>query len=54
MPGLRRDCAAHGLACGNGAGRTLHPSETQGEDWYVAWDIAADPARPARARLGDA
>ncbi|KAB7781471.1 DUF3079 domain-containing protein [Xanthomonas sp. LMG 12460] len=52
--GCDRDCAAHGLACGNGAGRTLHPSETQGEDWYVAWDIAADPARPAHARLGDA
>ncbi|XQA62147.1 DUF3079 domain-containing protein [Xanthomonas sacchari] len=51
---MRRDCALHDLACGNGAGRTLHPIETQGEDWYVAWGIAADPARPAHARLGDA
>lgn len=51
--GCDRYCAAHDLACGNGAGRTLHPIETEGDDWFVAWGIAADPARPAHARLGD-
>lgn len=51
--GCDRYCAAQDLACGNGAGRTLHPIETEGERWYLAWGIAADPARPAHARLGD-
>ncbi|WP_261311974.1 DUF3079 domain-containing protein [Stenotrophomonas sp. DR822] len=31
-----RYCAADALACGNGSGRTQHPIETQGEDWYTA------------------
>ncbi|WP_371183963.1 DUF3079 domain-containing protein [Xanthomonas sacchari] len=51
--GCDRYCAANDLACGNGAGRTLHPIKTEGEDWHLAWGIAVDPARPAHARLGD-
>lgn len=50
--GCDRYCAAQDLACGNGAGRTLHPIKTDGEQWYLAWGIDADPARPAYARLG--
>ncbi|MDH1230567.1 DUF3079 domain-containing protein [Stenotrophomonas sp. GD03930] len=34
--GCDRYCAADALACGNGSGRTQHPIETQGEDWYLA------------------
>ncbi|MCI2262137.1 DUF3079 domain-containing protein [Xanthomonas indica] len=51
--GCERDCAAHDPACGNGAGRALHPIETEGWDWQLAWGIGADPARPAHARPGD-
>lgn len=32
--GCDRYCPADSLACGNGADRTMHPSETLGEDWY--------------------
>ncbi|HCC63150.1 MAG TPA: DUF3079 domain-containing protein, partial [Pseudomonas sp.] len=36
------------LACGNGAGRTQHPAEMMGDDWYEFGDwgdlIATDKA----------
>jgi Protein of unknown function (DUF3079). len=48
--GCDRYCAAGDLACGNGAGRTMHPRETQGEDWHVAWGIAPAPQRPGQAK----
>lgn len=48
--GCDRYCPAEALACGNGAGRTQHPAETQGDDWYLAWGIEPDPERPTRAK----
>ena len=48
--GCDRYCAADALACGNGSGRTQHPIETQGEDWYVAWGIEPNPDRPSHAK----
>ncbi len=49
-PALHRYCAADALACGNGSGRTQHPIETQGEDWYVAWGIEPNPDRSSHAK----
>ncbi len=43
-------CAAEQLKCGNGSGRTLHPAETQGEDWYLAWGLEPDPERPSHVK----
>ncbi|GAB2316161.1 hypothetical protein SGMN_34760 [Stenotrophomonas geniculata] len=48
--GCDRYCAADALACGNGSGRTQHPIETQGEDWYIAWGIEPNPDRPSQAK----
>ncbi len=31
--GCDKYCAADDMACGNGSDRTMHPSETWGEDW---------------------
>jgi hypothetical protein len=49
--GCDRYCPNDALACGNGSGRTMHPIETQGEDWYLAWGIEPEPERPKQARL---
>ena len=49
--GCDRYCADDALACGNGSGRVMHPVETQGEDWYLAWGIEPDPQRPKQAAL---
>ncbi len=49
--GCDRYCAASALACGNGSGRTMHPAESQGEDWYVAWGIEPEPGRPSQAKI---
>lgn len=48
--GCDRYCGAESLMCGNGSGRTQHPAETQGEDWYVAWGIEPEPDRPGHAK----
>ena len=39
-------CPDTALACGNGAGRTMHPAEMLGEDWYLFgdWNITPDPS----------
>ena len=49
--GCDKYCATDALACGNGSGRTQHPAELQGEDWYLAWGIEPQPGRPGRAAL---
>ncbi len=36
-------CPTSSLACGNGSERTMHPSETFGEDWYLFGDCAITP-----------
>ena len=32
--GCDKYCPVESLACGNGSGRTQHPAELLGEDWY--------------------
>ena len=36
--GCDKYCAVDSLACGNGSGRTQHPAELLGEDWYTVGD----------------
>jgi Protein of unknown function (DUF3079) len=36
-------CPADSLMCGNGSGRTEHPAEIMGEDWYKWGDWGLDP-----------
>ena len=39
--GCDKYCPADSLMCGNGSGRTEHPAEMLGEDWYKeeGWDM---------------
>jgi len=32
------------MACGNGSGRTMHPAESLGDDWYLFGDWGFDEA----------
>jgi len=45
--GCAKYCQADSLLCGNGSGRTEHPSEIMGEDWYTwgdwGFDVESDP-----------
>jgi hypothetical protein len=45
--GCDKYCPADSLMCGNGSGRTEHPAEMMGEDWYT-WglDSEADAEKP--------
>jgi hypothetical protein len=36
--GCDKYCPADSLGCGNGSGRTQHPAELLGEDWYTFGD----------------
>jgi hypothetical protein len=47
--GCDKYCPADNLICGNGSGRTEHPAETFGEDWYLwgDWEVEAEPDPPA-------
>jgi hypothetical protein len=40
--GCDKYCPADALMCGNGSGRTEHPMEIMGEDWYTWGDWAKD------------
>lgn len=42
--GCDKYCAADSLQCGNGSGRTLHPAEMLGDDWYLYGDWGLDLA----------
>lgn len=44
--GCDKYCSANALQCGNGSGRTQHPAELLGEDWYQwgDWGIVDDNA----------
>jgi hypothetical protein len=48
--GCDKYCPADALLCGNGSGRTEHPAEMLGEDWYTweAWGMGpeAEPDQP--------
>jgi hypothetical protein len=41
--GCDKYCPADSLICGNGSGRTEHPIEMLGEDWYKSEDWGMDP-----------
>lgn len=45
--GCDKYCAVTALRCGNGSGRTQHPAEMLGEDWYLwgDWDIELDASQ---------
>lgn len=45
--GCDKYCPADALGCGNGSGRTLHPAEMLGDDWYTYGDWGIDPEDPA-------
>jgi len=45
--GCDKYCPADSLLCGNGSGRTEHPAEMLGEDWYTWGDWAEDFATDA-------
>lgn len=55
--GCDKYCSVDDLKCGNGSGRTQHPAEMLGDDWYKwgDWGIEftedsaepADPSQPA-------
>ncbi|MGS1010236.1 DUF3079 domain-containing protein [Achromobacter anxifer] len=40
--GCDRYCPTDSMACGNGSGRTMHPAETLGDDWYMVGDWGFD------------
>ena len=44
--GCDKYCPADSLACGNGSGRTLHPAEMLGDDWYTYGDWGLDVDTP--------
>ncbi len=48
--GCDRYCPANELACGSGAGRTEHPSESDGQDWYIAWGYEPDEQQEESSR----
>jgi hypothetical protein len=43
--GCDKYCPADSLQCGNGSGRTQHPAEVLGEDWYEYgdWGLEVEP-----------
>ena len=53
--GCDKYCSVNALQCGNGSGRTQHPAEMLGEDWYKWGDWGIDlgaeseQAEPAKA-----
>ena len=40
--GCDRYCPTDSMACGNGSGRTMHPAEMLGDDWYTVGDWGFD------------
>ena len=50
--GCDKYCPADQLACGNGSGRTPHPAELLGDDWYTCGDWGIEAAEPATGHAG--
>lgn len=52
--GCDKYCPADNLMCGNGSGRTEHPAEIMGEDWYTwgDWGFAAGAEDPSAKETG--
>lgn len=44
--GCDKYCPADALACGNGSGRTQHPIELLGPDWWLEWDMGEAATAP--------
>ena len=44
--GCDKYCSADDLRCGNGSGRTPHPAELLGEDWYTYGDWGLEVETP--------
>jgi len=40
---VRKYCPAKDLQCGNDSGRTMHPAEMLGDDWYTFGDWGIEP-----------
>jgi len=47
--GCDKYCPADALGCGNGSGRTMHPAEMLGDDWYTYGDWGLEPAEETNA-----
>jgi hypothetical protein len=47
--GCDKYCPADNLMCGNGSGRTEHPAEIMGEDWY-AWGLDNPDMAPVKPK----
>lgn len=50
--GCDKYCPTDSLACGNGSGRTLHPAEMLGDDWYSFGDWGLDVAEESNKPEG--
>lgn len=51
--GCDKYCPADSLGCGNGSGRTQHPVELLGEDWYTWGDWEIEGPLSAPKQQGD-
>ncbi|NMG66587.1 DUF3079 domain-containing protein [Azoarcus indigens] len=47
--GCDKYCPTASLGCGNGSGRTQHPAELLGEDWYLYGDWGLTPDEKGNA-----
>nr|WP_311529983.1 DUF3079 domain-containing protein [uncultured Ralstonia sp.] len=47
--GCDKYCSTDALGCGNGSGRTQHPAELLGDDWYEFGDWGIDAEAPQKA-----
>lgn len=52
--GCDKYCPAEALACGNGSGRTQHPVEVLGRDWWQEWGIEPPAQKAAGPTLSPA
>lgn len=52
--GCDKYCPAKDLQCGNGSGRTQHPAEMLGDDWYQWGDWGIEDAPDPTATLDEA
>jgi hypothetical protein len=51
--GCDKYCSAKDLQCGNGSGRTQHPAEMLGDDWYQWGDWGIEDAPdPTAGEIG--
>ena len=53
--GCDKYCSVDALQCGNGSGRTQHPAEMLGDDWYLwgDWGITVEDEQELSADNAD-